>query len=696
MAQTGYVPISLYYSTTAATAPTAANLVSGELAINITDGILFYKDNAGVVQTLATKAATSGSYTSITLTGGTANGVPYLNASKVLTTGSALTFDGTNFAVGSASAIGGGVVSAQGDLAAVNGYVFKNSAANYGNTNNFIRLVNSANATVGGITHTAVTSLGIWGNTETVFLLGSTGATEGMRLTSTGLGIGTSSPAAKLDVNGVILMPNNVAFKFKDSGGTARNTFYLDASNNLQIQNNVNNGNVAQTLYGTGVYLWSNSSTELMRLNSSGNLGIGTSSPGARLDAYTATTGVGGWSYNGQFTAPNYPLFRLGATTPNKYSSIGNNADGGFTFIVNGSSSAIGTEAMYLTAAGNLGLGVTPSAWVSSVKAFDVGSAAASYYSGGVTHNAYFDATDSRWEYKGTGPATFYNVQGGTHAWSIAASGTAGNAITFTQAMTLDTSGNLGIGTTSPGAKLDIQGTVSAGGSLGLRVLDTTNSLAAQLFRTGSTYSYAGVGALETWLYSQGTSNLSLGPDGAGAVKIVTNGFERARIDSSGNLLVGKTSSSANGDGAQLFPSGTIGLGHTSGTVTATAYAAFGYAGGGIGSITQNGTTAVAYNTTSDYRLKDNQAPLTGSGEFIDALQPKTWNWKQDGSKGVGFIAHEVQAVSPNSVVGEKDAVDEDGKPRYQAMEYGSAEFIANIIAELQSLRKRVAQLEGK
>ena len=79
-----------------------------------------------------------------------------------------------------------------------------------------------------------------------------------------------------------------------------------------------------------------------------------------------------------------------------------------------------------------------------------------------------------------------------------------------------------------------------------------------------------------------------------------------------------------------------------------------------------------------------------------DALKPKTWTWKESGDTGVGFIAHEVQEVSPSSVVGEKDAVDADGKPVIQAMEYGSAEFIANIIAELQSLRKRVAQLEGK
>ena len=105
-----------------------------------------------------------------------------------------------------------------------------------------------------------------------------------------------------------------------------------------------------------------------------------------------------------------------------------------------------------------------------------------------------------------------------------------------------------------------------------------------------------------------------------------------------------------------------------------------------VGSITFT-TSATAYNTSSDYRLKDNQQPLTGSGAFIDALKPKTWTWKADGRAGVGFIAHEVQEVSPSSVVGEKDG------EQMQAMEYGSAEFIANIIAELQSLRKRVAEL---
>lgn len=104
--------------------------------------------------------------------------------------------------------------------------------------------------------------------------------------------------------------------------------------------------------------------------------------------------------------------------------------------------------------------------------------------------------------------------------------------------------------------------------------------------------------------------------------------------------------------------------------------------------------SATAYNTSSDYRLKNIYGPLTNSGAFIDSLKPLSGAWKVDGSPFVGFLAHEVQHVSPSSVTGEKDAVDENGKPVMQAMEYGSAEFIANIVAELQSLRRRVAYLE--
>jgi len=176
---------------------------------------------------------------------------------------------------------------------------------------------------------------------------------------------------------------------------------------------------------------------------------------------------------------------------------------------------------------------------------------------------------------------------------------------------------------------------------------------------------------------------------------------DAARINSSGSLFVGKTATGIGTAGVEIVG----GFGQFTVNNDASLFTNRLGSDGDIvkfyrdtsqvGSISVT-TTATAYNTSSDYRLKDNPQPLTNSGAFIDALKPKAWDWKADGSKGVGFIAHEAQEVSPSSVVGAKDAVDADGKPVMQAMEYGSAEFIANIVAELQSLRARVAQLEAK
>jgi hypothetical protein len=124
-------------------------------------------------------------------------------------------------------------------------------------------------------------------------------------------------------------------------------------------------------------------------------------------------------------------------------------------------------------------------------------------------------------------------------------------------------------------------------------------------------------------------------------------------------------------------------------------YCVFEFSGTNTGTITTDGTST-AYNTSSDRRLKNITGDLLTSGAFIDALAPRVGTWIATGSSFAGFLADEVQAVSPSSVRGDPGAVDDMGNPVYQSMAYASDEIIANMVAELKSLRARVAALEAK
>jgi hypothetical protein len=119
-----------------------------------------------------------------------------------------------------------------------------------------------------------------------------------------------------------------------------------------------------------------------------------------------------------------------------------------------------------------------------------------------------------------------------------------------------------------------------------------------------------------------------------------------------------------------------------------------------IGSITTS-TTATAYNTSSDYRLKENVIPLTGATNRINQLQVHRFNFIADPDTTVdGFIAHEAQAVVPECVTGEKDAVDEDGNPKYQGIDQSKlvpllTAALQEAIAKIETLEAKVAALEG-
>jgi len=165
---------------------------------------------------------------------------------------------------------------------------------------------------------------------------------------------------------------------------------------------------------------------------------------------------------------------------------------------------------------------------------------------------------------------------------------------------------------------------------------------------------------------------------------------EAMRIDSSGNLLVGTTSSSlGTGQSAYILAISASGPNSVYGT-NATGnktFASFNNPNGQVGYILTNGTSTT-YATSSDYRLKENIAPMIGALDVVQSLKPVTYNWKADGSAGQGFIAHELQAVVPDCVSGEKDAVDADGNPEYQGID--TSFLVATLTAAIQELKSIV------
>ena len=347
-----------------------------------------------------------------------------------------------------------------------------------------------------------------------------------------------------------------------------------------------------------------------------------------------------------------------------------------------------GSERARVDSSGNLGLGVTPSAWGTTYKAIEMGRVGNTFagYNGGtettVAANAYYNAG---WKYAITGAlATRYMTDNsGGHYWYTAASGTAGNAITFTQAMTLDASGNLGLGVTSPISLSNYHGITLSGSTGGfIRFQTDGGTQNAQIAANSSSFQ---IECVNTGIPMQ----------------FYTGGSERARITSSGNLFVGSTDLGTIGSttGAGLYNSGVVAGSAVSDTSGIFARRS---SDGGVVSFrrdsTQVGTvsvttTATSYNTSSDYRLKENIAPMTGALAKVALLKPCTYKWNADGSDGEGFIAHELAEVCPQAVTGEKDAVDDNGNPVYQGID--TSFLVATLTAAIKEQQAIITQLQA-
>jgi hypothetical protein len=239
-----------------------------------------------------------------------------------------------------------------------------------------------------------------------------------------------------------------------------------------------------------------------------------------------------------------------------------------------------------------------------------------------------------------------------------------------------DSSGNFGIGTSSPANRL---------------------SFGANIGRYFALYE----GTAGADLYGIGTET--------SALTFKTAAAERMRIDSSGNLLVNTTSQINNGKVSCVNSNNVF---SASCSIAASGYYNLSqnnngfvfYAESGTntfrGSASYNGT-GISYNSASDYRLKNVIGQIPNPLETVSALKPCQFVWKETGETDVGFIAHELQELFPKAVSGEKDAVDAEGNPKYQGID--TSFLVATLTAAIQeqqaliqSLTTRLTALENK
>jgi len=361
------------------------------------------------------------------------------------------------------------------------------------------------------------------------------------------------------------------------------------------------------------------------------------------------------------------------------------------------------TTALTIDTSQNVGISGTPSAWGSS-KALQLNSSTALWNYAGTnsyfSNNEYFNGTNRI--FTANGWATEYTQAAGTHAWSVStASGTAGGTATMTQVMGIDSSGNATFNTSSVSQAQTYKFYGYGSGILGTDLQLHNQGGNAEDFTRISMYDSGSIRtALDFRVLAGGNGYLTYS-SGSGSVA------EKFRVDQLGNFRVGVGTSTVN-----LY----MDVNHATGSSNGASFFVARYNGTQIGDISQATTSTVAYNTSSDYRLKENIQPMTSALEKVALLKPCTYTWKTDGASGQGFIAHELQEVVPDCVTGAKDAIetytDEDGneqtRPKYQGVD--TSFLVATLTAAIQELKAindtqaetinaltaRVASLEGK
>ena len=273
------------------------------------------------------------------------------------------------------------------------------------------------------------------------------------------------------------------------------------------------------------------------------------------------------------------------------------------------------------------------------------------------------------------------------------------------------TGGSVGIGITNPdsGGLLHVK----SGGTYGVVIVDNSSNTGGGALvarQNGSTRAMFGTSG---YMLADNSSDAAVYAE-TGNIRFFAPG-EKMRIQNNGKVLIGTTSTSDFiDDGAKLYVRNSgqcmaiyndTGSGwnvrHRATNNGGTYYfISFNAGTTGVGGITSNGSTTT-YGTTSDYRLKENIQPIVSASERVAQLNPCRFNFTAEPSRTVdGFIAHEVQEVVPEAIVGEKDAVDDKGEPVYQNIDQSKlvpllTAALQEALAEIESLKTRLTALEG-
>ena len=455
------------------------------------------------------------------------------------------------------------------------------------------------------------------------------GGSEQVRITSSGnVGIGTTSPGAKLHVSGGdILLDNDQYIKWKNAAGAATNIFRLDSTDGLELGNDAI-GSVYHKAGGS-MYFRTGGSGWAMFISNTGNVGIGTTEPRAKTDIVdTSNTpddvndGVGG-----------HLRLSLGSAVTDESLFFGVNS-GGYSWIQAIDPGNVYRDLSLNPKGGNVGIGTTSPGYKLDVS----GSIRATGHIYVGSHDSIIktDSTNyfSIWANPDYTKGAFLGMRSDDTATDYAFQFKWNNDVK----VTIDTNGNVGIGTTDPGKKLEVSGDIK--------------------LSDGADRAIHGPASGWLRLYVQGNEAFAhswndLYQKAGGRMHFVTNDSERMTIDSSGNVGIGTTDPGS----YRLYLSG------------GEAYC----------------DQTTCWNDASDIALKENIRDLDYGLKEILALKPTRFLFKPTGEEGIGFVAQEVEKIIPEVVSGEEG---------HKGISYGGLTPV--LVKAIQEQQNQIEELKTK